>query len=828
GNVLERGELVLRFEATTGSFAIFYHEHRLPVDPRDYPVILRMAAGLLTPGAIAAIELEEFSSLSAAFARLPDRRNAAPGAIAERQRDKEALKRRLAAMCVRQAPLAEAIVAATRAFAGGAERPSAQGALHGLLESQAYRLAYWRVAADEINYRRFFDVNDLAALRMENEVVFEATHALVLRLIAQRSLDGLRIDHPDGLYDPAGYFGRLQRRIAEVLRPDPGPAGDPPRNSAPPLYVVAEKITAEFERLPEDWPVAGTTGYRFANVVNALMVDPRARRRFDHSYGRFIGASLKWADVTHEAKHLVLGTSLAAELNVLSGLLLGIARAAPKTRDFTLSSLRQALAELIACFPVYRTYIAASVSADDVRYVDWALTSARRRTPAIDAAVYDFVRAVLLQEASPSSTPIAQAARSFTQKLQQVTAPVTAKGVEDTALYRFNRLASLNEVGGQPDTFGSAVSAFHRDARYRAQHWPGELLATSTHDTKRSEDVRARIDVLSEMPREWRSLLERWSRINRSRKRVLDEAPAPSRNDEYLLYQTLLGSMPLENRTATLADYTRRIESYMVKAVREAKLQSSWSNVNAKYEAALQEFIREILDPRAENLFLADLVSAVQRIADCGLLNSLSQTLCKLTAPGVPDTYQGTEIWDFSLVDPDNRRPVDFALRRRMLDAIRTTSSQDRRELRPFLAGLLTNLADGRAKLYVVWKALQLRSRLAPLYASGRYLPLKAGGTRALHLCAFGRLHEGAAALTIVPRLCFRLVHARAGQAPLGEEVWQDTHIALPRKLAGAQFTNVLDGGDVRARDVPGGPAVRVAEALANFPLALLSLRPAR
>ena len=818
GNILERGELALRFEPEAGSFAIFYHEHRFPVDPREYPRILERALAQPLLAQLGEEDRADFSSLIAAFGHLPDRTSRAAAALEERNRDKEVHKRRLVRLCARAALLPEAIAAAIHDFNGSASDPASFDALHELLESQAYRLAYWRVASDEINYRRFFDINDLAALRMENETVFDATHRLVLELIAAGKVDGLRIDHPDGLYDPAQYFRRLQARVGQL----PGTDGDAAHL---PLYLVVEKITARFEPLRDDWPVHGATGYRFANVVSGVMVDHSGRARLDRIYRSFTGSALQWREVVHETKRLVEDTSLAAEVNVLASELRAIARAARSTRDFTQSSLRQALAEVIACFPVYRTYIAASVSAEDRKYIDWAVAQARRRKSATDTAVFDFVRTILLGEGPAKLPEIAAAARRFAMKFQQVTAPVTAKGIEDTALYRFDRLVSLNEVGGEPEHFGTSVREFHTDARYRARRWPHELLATSTHDTKRSEDVRSRINVLSELPGEWRRALERWSRINRPRRRMIDGEPAPSANDEYLLYQTLVGTFPLQGAAAlaqgaSAADYAERLAAYMVKAVREAKVRSSWANVNGAYEEAVQGFTREVLEPRAGNVFLADLEALAQRIARIGLFSSLSQTLCKLTAPGVPDIYQGTELWDFSLVDPDNRRPVDYAHRGRLL---RETSvpAQDCDARRALLGGLLDRLQDGRAKLFLIWRALQVRAALEPLFTRGGYLALRVRGAHASSIIAFMRHHAGQAAITIAPRLYARLL-TEGSALPLGAEVWGDTWIELPRAGQAGMLTNDLDGVGVPVREFAGRHGILAVDALASFPVALL------
>jgi (1->4)-alpha-D-glucan 1-alpha-D-glucosylmutase len=811
GRVLERRELEPRFEREGGSFAIYYHEHRFPLDPRSYPRVLEPARRLMKSDALPPEARAEFESLIAAFGHLPDRNRASADEAAERNRDKEVHKRRLAAMCAAHPSITQTIDQTLASLRGIAAAPSSD-ALHELLEAQAYRLASWRVASDEINYRRFFDVNDLAALRMENEKVLDTTHRLTLELLRAGKLDGLRIDHPDGLYDPEQYFRRLQSRAAGatgVVNVD---------FSNLPLYLVVEKITASFERLPSTWPVHGTTGYNFANVVNGLFVDASAKSRLDRTYHAFIGEPAEWKETAYEAKRLILDTALSSELTVLTNQLARIARADRNTRDFTFRSLRQALTDIIACFPVYRTYIAATVSAEDRRFIDWAVASAKSRGSGVNVALYDFVRSTLLIETPPDPGTLRDSVRAFAMKFQQLTAPVTAKGVEDTALYRFHRLVSLNEVGGDPDTFGVSVRAFHADAKYRQQHWPHEMLATSTHDTKRSEDTRARIDVLSEMPTLWRQMLARWRRMNRLRKREIEGRPAPGPNQEYLLYQILLGSWPREEMDeAALNVYSQRIAAYMIKASREAKIRTSWSDRSKEYEDALTQFVHALLQPRDGNFFLNDIKAAQQRIARFGVMNSLSQTLCKLTAPGVPDIYQGNDMLDFSLVDPDNRRPVDYEHHMRVLATLEAHGDADP----AFARALLANLSDGRAKLYVTWKALQFRKTHAALFRAGDYLPAHVTGAQANHLCAYARRHASESVLVIIPRLYARLLGERE-ELPLGEGVWADTALQLPRRLGGAALRNVLDGSLIQTQMRDGGHFVLAREALANFPVALL------
>ena len=818
GRVLERRQLEPRFEKDGGTFAIYYHDHRFPLDPKSYPRVLESALALMPSDALAPEARAEFESLIAAFGHLPERNSHSSDEVAERNRDKEVYKRRLTAMCAAHPRIAQAIDAAIAGLRGDAAAPGSTDALHELLEEQAFRLASWRVASDEINYRRFFDVNDLAALRMENEAVFEKTHRLTLELLRAGKLDGLRIDHPDGLYDPEQYFRRLQSRVAQACAV-PGAAGS--AENALPLYLIVEKITANFERLPATWPVHGTTGYNFTNTVNGLFVDGTAERRLDRTYHAFIGELTEWKEMAYEAKRLILDTALSSELTVLTNQLARIARSDRNTRDFTFRSLRQALTDVIACFPVYRTYVAASVSAEDRRFIDWAIAAAKGRDSGVNYELYDFVRATLLLE--PALAADRERVRAFAMKFQQLTAPVTAKGVEDTALYRFHRLVSLNEVGGDPDTFGVGVRAFHADAKYRAQHWPHEMLGTSTHDTKRSEDTRVRIDVLSEMPRLWRQMLVRWRRINRLRKREIDGRPAPGPNQEYLLYQILLGSWPLEPMDApALGAYAERIAAYMIKASREAKSRTSWSDRSKEYEDALTQFVHLLLEPRDGNLFLNDIKTVQPRIARFGILNSLSQVLCKLTAPGVPDIYQGNDLFDFSLVDPDNRRPVDYARRARLLTALQAHGAPDP----AFARALLEDLNDSRAKLYVTWRALEFRKAHAALFDRGDYLPADATGEHAHHLCAYARHDGGACALAIIPRLYARLLDERDQLLPLGERVWGDTAVEVPSRCSGARWRNIFDGRVVAAQLRDGRHFLQASQVLANFPVALLEALP--
>lgn len=811
GVVLNRGELRLDFDSARGEFSLFYYQHRLPIDPSSYPSIIGFRSDRLS----AALgehqdRYIELQSLLTAFSRLPSRLESDASRRTERQRDKDVHKRQLAALCAACPDIAHHVDENLREFNGRPNDPSSFDLLHELIKLQGYRLAYWRIASDEINYRRFFDINDLAALRMEEPAVFDATHRLVLDLVAQGKVDGLRIDHPDGLYDPGQYFKQLQERaLGRPLAP-----GEPL-----PLYLVIEKILADHERMPDDWPIHGATGYRFANLANSLFVDSAAERRMTRIYHSFIGDDIDLDELVYDAKQLIMDTALAGELNVLANRLARIAAASRNTCDFTLNGLRDALTEVVASFPVYRTYVsAAGLSADDRRHIEWAVAVAKKRSPAADPSIFDFIRNVLTAEiAQGRNETFVASVLNFAMKFQQFSSPVMAKGLEDTSFYRYHRLASLNDVGGEPSRFGISVAAYHSATRARAQRWPHNMLATSTHDSKRAEDVRARIDVLSELPALWKLMLKRWSRINRAKKRKIDGMSAPSANDEYLLYQTLIGTWPPGDPAAVdLEAYRPRIEAYMVKAVREAKEHSSWVNVNSDYESALADFIAALLAPGDKNLFLPDFIPSAQRMAHYGLFNSLAQTLLKLTSPGVPDIYQGCELWQFNLVDPDNRHPVDFVRRSAMLDALSRQFAGAPATWPAALASLTDVLEDDRVKLYLIWRTLQLRQRWPALFRDGSYQPLPAQGTAANHVCAFARKLGDQSVIVVVPRLLAKLF-AGATSLPDDASRWQDTAVPLPD--TSTEWFDVLSGQRVE----PVADALPVARLFAHFPVALLA-----
>jgi (1->4)-alpha-D-glucan 1-alpha-D-glucosylmutase len=851
GRVLENQELHLEY--ADSFFGLRYHQTRLPIAPRSTTQILshRLETLAATLGE-AYPHLQEYQSIITALTNLPSRTETAPERVRERMREKEVIRRRLARLVEACEPIRVSIEETVRVFNGKRGDPRSFDLLDRLLDDQAYRLAYWRVAADEINYRRFFDINELAAIRMENPAVFQETHRLILRLVEERKVSGLRLDHPDGLYDPPCYFLALQReRFAQVARgrllPNPTMAepdreaavgravqefeticqADSTRPGCRPLYLLAEKILARGERLPTRWAIHGTTGYEFLNLVSGLFVDRANERAMTAAYTAFTGQRTPFPDLVYESKQLILQVSMSSELNVLGHALSRLAERNRYSRDFTLNSLTAALREVIACFPVYRTYIdgrGPEVALQDRACVEVAVAFAKRRNPTTNVSVFDFVRDILLLRYPENSDEAYRAdQRAFVQKFQQVTAPVTAKGVEDTAFYRYNRLVSLNEVGGEPDRFGISVEEFHTQCLARQEKWPAGLSATSTHDTKRSEDVRARIHVLSEIPREWRAAVRRWHRWNRRHASQVDGRPAPDRNDEYLLYQTLVGAWPLGPMGAQeAAAFTVRIQEHMLKAAREAKVNTSWINPNESYDEALRAFVARTLDPGPGNRFLADFLAFHRPLARLGMINSLGQTLLKITAPGVPDVYQGTEVWDFSLVDPDNRRPVDFAARAALLEGLGKRIAAD--ELAALARELVERWGDGRIKLYTIHRALMCRRMYPGLFQTGEFVPLRTGGTWAEHICAFARRQATETLLTVVPRLTARLTNNGA-RLPLGQEIWGDTWIGLPATLPVSPYVNLLTGAEVAAALSESGSSLAVGELLAEFPVALLEAR---
>jgi (1->4)-alpha-D-glucan 1-alpha-D-glucosylmutase len=805
--VLQDRKLILGLDKE--GFFVRYQAVRLPLDPKSYRMLLTHRLESLKEALGEADRaLQELMHLLDIIERLPVRTATDAEELEARRRDKEVIKERLWALYSTSPKIGEFIDENVRIFNGQGKDPEGPHLLEQLLADQAYRLAFWREGIEKINYRRFFDLSDLIGVRVEDPEVLEATHALVFRLADEGKVTGLRVDHIDGLYDPLAYLQRLQGRLGARQ-----PAG-----AGPSFYAVVEKILGGDEQLPEDWPACGTTGYDFLNALNAVFVDGRGVKLLDAVYRRFTGSQLDFGDVVYESKKQVMQDLFGAELRTL-GHRLGRLANDHNGRGLSRKELVQALVEVTACLPVYRTYTRGlEVSPSARSYIEGAVEEARRRNPGVSASARDFVRRVLLLDfPAPSMAERRERWRRFVMRWQQFTGAVMAKGLEDTALYRHNRLISLNEVGSAADGAipSDGAGRFHRHNVRTLQRWPHTLNATSTHDTKRSEDVRARLNVLSELAGVWARRLSRWSRMNRDKKGLVNGRPVPDPSEEVLLYQTLVGAWPLE--AEEVSEFRRRLQTYVIKAAREAKVYTSWRRPDGAHEKALTRFVEACLDRSRPNEFLADFLPFQRRIAHYGALNSLTQVLLKIASPGVPDLYQGTELWAFSLVEPDNRRPVDFPKRSQLLDELKRQEANDALGL---VQELLADWQDGRIKMYLTWKALAFRKGHPALFEDGAYLPLRVSGERKEHVVAFARHQGGNWALVAVPRLVAGLV--AQGRLPVGRRTWKDTAIALPAR-APERWVNVLTGETLTASRVPGGQVIHLHSVFLHLPFALLA-----
>lgn len=865
GTVLENQELQLSFEE--GSFFINYYEHRLPVRSRTYTNILKYGLNGLKkqlPGDNP--YLIELLAIITALNSLPRYTERNPEKIRERYSVNAIIKKRLFGLYNKSNEIRAFIDRNVEIFNGVKGEPRSFDLLDKLLREQVYRLSHWRVAAEEINYRRFFDINELAAIRMEDPVVFNETHKLIFRLIKEGSVTGLRVDHPDGLYNPTEYFHRLQQNCflhirlgyLELLRDNisqdtyEAVKGETPMSAHPsdagteilkqydevsasnpyfkPFYIVGEKILTRDEEMPEDWPIFSTTGYVFLNSLNGIFIKTGNAKAFDEIYSRFIRSKINFQDIVYEKKKLIMQAAMASEINTLGHHLSRISEKDRHTRDFTLNSLIGALVEVIAFFPVYRTYITpplskggiggCTASDKDQRYIELAVSKARRRNPAISGSIFDFLKNVLLLNYPEHfKEDDRKEWLNFVMRFQQITGAVMAKGVEDTAFYVYNRLVSINEVGGSPDRFGTSLETFHGKNIERIKSWPHALIATSTHDSKRSEDVRARINVLSEIPDEWKGCLISWNRLNKKKRPVVEGMAVPDRNEEYLLYQTLVGAWPVELMNESEYEvFKNRIKDYMLKTIREAKVNTSWINPNTIYEDAMMIFIERIMDLHPNNKFLRDFLVFQKKVSDFGMFNSLSQTLLKITSPGVPDFYQGTEIWNFSLVDPDNRRPVDYKIRMEMLEELKERES----DIGPLklLRELTANKDNGKIKMYLIYKSLNFRNSNRELFEKGEYIPLEVYGDRSDNVCAFVRRTGNRRAVTVVPRFLTGMV-SQTGIFPFDAE-WNDSFIVIPFEETGARYRNIFTDEIVTAKDYKNATILKLSEVFSNSPVVLL------
>ena len=798
GNVLQAGELALGLDEN--GFFLRYQERKIPLDPQSYgPLLEAYLDRLIRDLGSMHPSIAEIDQVRLLVREIPPRTSSTPEEIQRRLSAGRAAKQRLFALYRDHLESRLALDAVLREMSTSCDR------LHQLLEDQAYRLAYWKIAFEEINYRRFFDINDLVCVRVEEEDVFLARHQVIFQLVEEGKVTGLRVDHVDGLHDPEGYLERLQSAAGAVA-------------SGRPVYVAVEKILGRDEPLPESWQVCGTTGYDFTNALNGLFIEPNGLREIEAAYARFTGKAEPFAEVCYARNKQVMGTLFAGEVNALGHHLGRLAAQDRQARDVPLSELKSALVELTACLPVYRTYIRNfEVSSRDRRYLEGTLALARRRTAEsqIGAPAFDFLHRVLLLDPPPYAQDLRPEYLRFVMRWQQFTGPVMAKGLEDTADYVHNSLISMNEVGADALREEPPVDlpGFHRFLQHRLKIWPYSMNSTSTHDTKRGEDVRARINVLSEIPGEWERCLLRWRRLNQNQKTEVHGILVPAPGEETLLYQTLLGAWPFDSSEEE--DFRARVLEFLKKAVREGKTYSGWIQPDEAHESALFRFAGSMFETGS---FREDFLRFQRKIAWHGALNSLAQVLIKITAPGVPDFYQGSELWDLSLVDPDNRRPVDFRRRVRMLEEIRKGHSDS---LRRLLKDLLSDWRDGRVKLFLTDRALDFRRAHAEAYLEGNYLPVEASGPKQASVCAFARHHHGFWAVSVAPRFTTRLVPAK--RQPVGPAVWGDTRLILPA-AAPEVWRNVLTEETLMAtRMTDGRKMVPVASTLKRFPVALLT-----
>jgi (1->4)-alpha-D-glucan 1-alpha-D-glucosylmutase len=796
--MLTERKIELRLDA--GGFHLETQGTRLPIAPPTYDAVLRAA----------------LEKLGSSEEETPARQslNEAAAIIVAADADSLARAKDLLWRVYCESRHAKNALDSAMGFVNGANgEPASFARLDELISKQNYRLLFWRAGKDEVNYRRFFGLSNFVGLREENSKVFDAVHEFIFRLIARSCVSGLRIDHIDGLSDPLDYLRRLQRAIASE------PDELSPNTQA--VYTVVEKITSGDEQLPTEWPTAGTTGYDFANALNTLFIDAQGSRQLEAIYRDYTGIRTWFSDTWYARKRQVMEELFEADIQLLAALLGRIAAQDPLGRDLPIRELVRGMKEITARLGVYRTYFRSlDAHAGDRRYLEEAIQVARERTPSsgVSKDSFDFLERVFLLQAGAEPPAYAEEWLEFIERWQQFTGAVMAKGFEDTAFFVHHGLISLNEVGANPFRrqirFG--VGAFHRYLQNAFAAHPFTLNATSTHDTKWSEDARARINVLSEFPGEWKERLSRWGEMNGAKRTLIDRITVPSPNEEILLYQSMLGIWPFEPlEHVDLAGLSKRIDTFMLKAMREAKTHSNWISPNEQHEGALHAFIAGILDPGSSQEFLSDFSDFARSIAVYGAVNGFSQALLKMTVPGVPDIYQGAELWRLSLTDPDNRRPVSYPRREEFLHDL----SEMQLESAPAkFAELLEGWDDGRLKLWLTKAVLNYRRENRDLFGHGAYIPLHVEGHHADSIFAFARAIAKRWVLVIAPRVVSRLIES--AKFPLGD-VWQDAALQIPKRAPSA-WRDLLTGQYLNCSDNTARKSLRVAEALRFLPFACL------
>lgn len=809
GSALKNQDIKIIYD--DGAFLIQLTRDILPTDPKSWAIILESAVKkieqLLPPEDLQLLELK---SIITAITHLPLMTELNKEKKEERSREKEVVKKRLSQLISSNKMIMDTVRGILEEINGERDDPKSFDRLEQFLNNQSYRLCFWRVANDEINYRRFFDILEFAGIRSERKEVFEAIHSLVFHWFEKEYIEGFRIDHIDGLWDPEQYLADLKASCKNIGEKDP--------------YIIVEKVLIGKEKLPSKWPVAGTVGYDFLNQINGLFVAQSNKKAIFEIYHNFSRLNTEILSLVEECKKLVLLTSMSSELSVLARHLEKIAEQHRDSRDFTGESLRSALRDLISCFPVYRTYIRADedvISEEDKQILFIAVERAKHLNPAMDTSIFDFIQHILFMEYPEglNKNQIVER-KKFLMRFQQLTGPVMAKGLEDTANYRFFPLASLNEIGSDLSTFGISLEVFHKKNQERCENWPLTMNTTSTHDTKRGEDTRARINVISEIPEEWEEAINRWAELNHSKKMQEGDEFIPTFNDEYLLYQTLVGTWPLQKMDAKeQTEYILRIQQYMQKAINEAKVNTSWINPNKKYNDGLEQFIQKILDFDSSNPFIKDIQLFTSRVRRAGLYNALSQILIKYTSPGVPDTYQGNELWAFLLVDPDNRINVEYNERLNLFHKIKL---DEEKKIKNSFAEYFNSPENGLIKLYVTYKMLQLRKRLPGLFQRGLYIPLNTLGDKQNHLICYARVDESSVVIILAARFFISLLDREV----LKTEIWNDTWIVLPQEWKHLKFKNLFTMEESFLEKSEEQFILKVGKTFANIPFGVLEGNP--
>lgn len=784
GTCLDRTDIQLNFRK--GGFFFSYGEYAFPLRIEDYDWVMKLdLSNLEQKAGKQSKDFSEFFEIAREFEKLADLQD-----LSGYDRRVTQLKRTLDDLYQRSETLRDYISEILKRLNGIKDQPATLNEMDALLARQNFRFSFWKVGNEELNYRRFFTVNELISMRIEDREVFNFIHAFIFKLVQEQKIAGLRIDHLDGLYSPLEYLCNLKAAIADT-------------------YIVAEKILDLFEELPAEMAMQGTTGYDFLNFINGIFVVRNNEKKFNRIYSLFIGQHTSYKDLVIQKKRLFMGTRMAGEIDNLAHILKKILGASRYGRDITIYGLKRGIVEMFTHFPVYRTYmVPGNLSKRDEIYIKQASAQAKNNQPGLVNELDLIQRILFLYYGAETPEPERQEWVQFTKRFQQLSGALMAKGAEDTTFYIYNRLLSLNEVGGNPSVFGISLKDFHEFNERRLQQWPHSMSSTATHDTKRGEDARARLNVLSEIPKEWEVVLKEFTKLNKSFKKTFKGSFASEKNDEYLIYQTLLGAYPFLEEE--ILNFKQRMKTYIIKAIREAKVHTAWIKPDTVYEDACVNFIDGILDPGRSPEFLKVFIPFQKKIAFYGIFNSLSQVLLKIACPGIPDIYQGSDLWDFNLVDPDNRRPVDFKKRKYFLQEIKAKE----KDLPGLIKELFAHKEDGRVKLFTVYRSLKARNEFKELFQSGQYISLEVKGEYQNNIIAFARRYNNDCCIAVAPRFLSTIV--TEGEFSLGHSIWQDTAISLPDGFP-VVWKNIITDQSLKREK-----SISIGEVLDVFPVALL------